>query len=76
MVLLESAPGLVKIINTKKLELAVSLEINDAKWIRVGDQVSILDENKNQFQKGKVVRISRDLDVETQSIGVFVSLTK
>lgn len=64
-----------KVINTKKLELAVSLEINDAKWIRVGDQVSILDENKNQFQKGKVVRISRDLDVETQSIGVFVSLT-
>jgi multidrug efflux pump subunit AcrA (membrane-fusion protein) len=64
-----------KVINTKKLELAVSLEINDAKWISVGDQVSILDENKNQFQKGKVARISRDLDVETQSIGVFVSLT-
>jgi multidrug efflux pump subunit AcrA (membrane-fusion protein) len=63
-----------KIINTRDLELEVPLEVTDAKWIAIGDEVKIADENGVIYAKGKVARISGDLDVQTQSISVFISL--
>lgn len=63
-----------KIINTKDLELEVPLEVTDAKWITVGDEVQVSDENGIVYGKGVVSRISGDLDVQTQSISVFISV--
>ena len=63
-----------KIINTRDLELEVPLEVTDAKWISIGDEVKIADENGSIYAKGKVARISGDLDVQTQSISVFISI--
>ena len=63
-----------KIINTKDLELEVPLEVTDAKWISIGDEVNIADEFGKIYSSGRVSRISGDLDVQTQSISVFVSI--
>lgn len=63
-----------KIINTRNLELEVPLEVADSKWIKIGDDVKITDENGSLYTRGKVSRISGDLDVQTQSISVFVNV--
>lgn len=64
-----------KMINTQNLELEVPLEISDAKWVQVGSRVNITDEAGNNYKEGKVSRIAGDLDIQTQSISVFVSVT-
>jgi multidrug efflux pump subunit AcrA (membrane-fusion protein) len=63
-----------KIINTKDLELEVPLEISDAKWVKTGNKATITDENGNIYNEGKVSRIAGNLDLQTQSISVFVSV--
>ena len=70
----ELGTRLGKIINTRDLELEVPLEVTDAKWISIGDEVKIADEMVMFTQKGKLSRISGDLDVQTQSISVFISV--
>ena len=63
-----------KIINTQNLELEVPLEISDAKWVEIGNKVTITDESGNVYKEGRVSRIAGNLDVQTQSISVFVSV--
>ena len=63
-----------KIINTSDLELEVPLDIHDAKWVKIGDRVGIKDESGKMHNSGVVKRISGDLDIETQSISVYVEI--
>jgi len=69
-------PGamLGKIINTSVLELEVPVELNEAKWISVGDKVDVKNDNRSQSWNGVVIRKSGDIDAQTQSISVFVKL--
>ena len=62
------------IINTKELELEVPLAIDDAKWVRVNDKVIVKNKNGTDSWDGRVVRKSGDLDVQTQSVSVFVEI--
>ncbi len=69
-------PGsrLGKIINTKELELEVPVKIGDAKWLKIGQSVSVVDSKKTSHWKGHIVRISQSVNPKTQSINVYVSL--
>lgn len=69
-------PGsqLAQIINTEQLEMAVPIEVNDAKWIEFGDIVKITNRGSKSSWSGKVVRKSKDVDPATQSIMVYVSI--
>jgi len=62
------------IINTTDLELEVPLDIKDAKWVKIGDRVRITDENGIIYNRGIIRRISGDLDVQTQSISIFIGI--
>ncbi len=69
-------PGsrLGKIINTKELELEVPLEIRNAKWLRVGQSVTVYNNKKTSTWKGKIIRKSQNINPTTQSINIYVSL--
>lgn len=69
-------PGtrIAKIIKTDLLELEVPVEIDNLKWVSVGDKVKIMDEFKTSSWQGKVIRISEFLDPATQSASVFVQI--
>ena len=62
------------IINTKDLELEVPLDIQDAKWVKIGDRVRITDEDGKVYNNGIIKRISGDLDIQFQSISVFIEI--
>ena len=61
--------SLGKIINTSSLELEVPLELDDSKWINIGDQVTV-----NNGLKGRVIRKAESVDEQTQSIIVYIAL--
>ncbi len=69
-------PGtrLAKIINTIDLELEVPVEAGDAKWVREGQKVLVNNEDNTISWEGKISRISKDVDMQTQSIDVFIDL--
>lgn len=62
------------IINTRELELEVPLKIENAKWVNKGDRVKLSTSTDNESWNGVVGRKSGDLDVQTQSISVFVEI--
>jgi multidrug efflux pump subunit AcrA (membrane-fusion protein) len=64
-----------KIINTSSLELEVPLEVKDAKWINIGDRVLASEESGQDEWSGTVLRKAGDVNEETQSMSVYVSLT-
>lgn len=63
------------IINTRNLEVEVPLKIEDANWVNRGDKVVLKNELTSESWTGIVGRKSGDLDVETQSVSVFVDVT-
>ena len=63
-----------KIINTSKLEIEVPLEVSDAKWVKVRDNVAIKDEEGTHEWRGQVIRKAENINEQTQSISVYVSL--
>jgi multidrug efflux pump subunit AcrA (membrane-fusion protein) len=65
---------LAEIINTVDLELEVPVEASDAKWVREGQTVKVNNEDNSAVWYGKITRISKDVDLQTQSIDVFVEL--
>jgi multidrug efflux pump subunit AcrA (membrane-fusion protein) len=62
------------IINTVNLELEVPIDIDDAKWIKTGQSVKVYDSKKQSSWSGKIVRKSEDINPNTHSINVYVSL--
>jgi multidrug efflux pump subunit AcrA (membrane-fusion protein) len=69
-------PGtrIAKIIKTDLLELEVPIEIEDLKWVSVGDKVKVVNEYRTSSWQGEVIRISEFLDPATQSASVFVQV--
>lgn len=67
---------LAGIIESNKLELQVPIESEDIKWLRLNDEVEILDSNGELLCLGKLVRKSEFVDQGTQSVSVFVKLYK
>lgn len=69
-------PGsrVAKIIQTNQLELEVPIEMQNALWITVGDNVRVSTEDGFKEWTGKVVRKSNFVDPRTQSISVFIGL--
>ncbi len=69
-------PGtrIAQIIKTDVLELEVPVEVNDLKWVQVGDEVQVFDETHAHTWTGTVTRISEFVDPNTQSAGVFVQI--
>lgn len=66
--------ALGKIINTASLELEIPLEASETKWINLGDNVIVKDENNVHEWKGKVIRKAENVNEQTQSISVYVSI--
>lgn len=69
-------PGtrIAKLIRTDILELEVPVEIEDLKWVQVGDRVEVLDEGGTRSWTGVIRRISEFVDPDTQSASVFVEV--
>jgi len=69
-------PGskIARLIKTNDLELEVPLEIEDAVWVKVNDNVKVVDTKTNVEWMGKVVRKANYVDEKTQSIAIFVGI--
>ena len=61
-------------IRTNDLELEVPLQIFDAKWVKIGDNVTARSETRDLEWTGKVIRKSEFLDDNSQRQSVFVRL--
>ena len=55
-------------------ELDAAISAKDAQFVRVGDDVNLTDQASKKVIKGKVVRLGSQLDVETQSIKVYIGI--
>lgn len=71
-------PGsrIAKIIQTDKLELEVPVDISNVKWINKGDEVEILSDDKKNKWIGTVTRKSDFVDQNTQSVAIFIKISK
>jgi len=65
---------LARIIRTDKLELEVPVEIDNIRWLKLGDAVTVTADGGNTQWSGKIVRISDFVDANSQSASVFISL--
>ncbi|MFC1608276.1 efflux RND transporter periplasmic adaptor subunit [Candidatus Latescibacterota bacterium] len=70
-------PGatLAKIVRTDKLELEVPLEVVDAQWVSVGDEVQVSSDDNSLQWTGNIVRKADFIESATQSQSVYVRLT-
>jgi len=63
------------VIRTDLLEMEVPLKRFDAKWVRVGDEVTILSDERDINWQGVVVRKNQFVDPDNQSQGVFIRIS-
>lgn len=61
-------------IQTDHLELEVPLERADAAWIKVGDSVKVVSEERKLNWKGKVIRKGQFVDENTQLQTIFIGI--
>jgi membrane fusion protein (multidrug efflux system) len=68
-------PGtkIASIIRTDLLELEVSFEVDQVKWLKIGQPVELQLE-ENPVAQGKISRIADFVDAETQSVLVYVDV--
>lgn len=71
-------PGsrIAQIIKTTELEVEVPMEVTSATWLSIGDKASFFTEDGRPAGEGTVKRITSYVDVPTQSINIFLSVTK
>ena len=69
-------PGtrVVKIRKTSGLELELPVRKEDMKWVRAGKRVKLYSEDKKTTTSGVINRIGSQIDPNTQSINVYVSV--
>lgn len=69
-------PGsrIAKLIRTNDLEVEVPLEIEDAVWVKVNDEVQLIDTKTGTQWDGRVVRKTNYVDEQSQSIAIFVEI--
>ena len=58
--------------NMDAFELEVSVKASDAGYVNVGNEVNIVSSDKKQNWKGKIVRINGAIDLNSQTVSVFV----
>ncbi len=70
-------PGgkIAKMIRTDRLELEVPVEVENAHYLKIKDNVEILSANGKEKYSGKIIRMSDFVDPKTQSVAVFISIT-
>lgn len=71
-------PGskIAKIHRTDSYEIKVAVETGDINWIQKGMQVQLGIENSDERWLGKVLRIGELVNVNTQSIDVYIALDR
>ena len=69
-------PGsrIASMIRTDKLELEISVRIEDVYWINVGDKVNVSTKDRHNTWAGLVVRKSNFMDPSSQAVTVYVAL--
>ena len=70
-----TSDDLLTIVDTRALELAGQVGIEDAQQVRVGQPVTFtLDANPGQEYRGRVTRVDPRADPGTRQVGVYVQL--
>ncbi len=71
-------PGsrIAQIIKINQLEVEVPVESSSAQWLAIGDKALLKKESGDLAGEGFIKRISSFVDMTTQSLSVFVSVTK
>lgn len=66
--------GLAQIMNTYQYELISPVSGNDLNYLKVGQEIQLESEESGKTFRGKVNRISTQIDQATQSIPVYISV--
>ena len=53
-------------------ELEISIKASDLKYISIGNDVDIETSDKKEIHKGKIVRINGAIDLNSQTVSVFI----
>jgi multidrug efflux pump subunit AcrA (membrane-fusion protein) len=71
-------PGsrIAQIIKTSQLEVEIPVEVSAASWLRLGDQAVLKTEANDTVGKAYIKRISSFVDPATQSINVYLEVTR
>lgn len=72
--IIRSGQKIGEFIDTKNYEFEATVHISDAKFIHVGDEVSLENTIGNKTWTAKVKRISQHLDSQSQSIKIYISV--
>lgn len=64
-----------QIIKTDNMEVKVEIPATDLRWIKIGSKASINTEGNEVYSKGTVERIGRQLDMQTETVPVYVGLS-
>lgn len=69
-------PGskVARIVRTDEVELAVDVPIYDIKWVKHGEQVTVMTEDGQTSWKGVISRIGDVVNPQTQSIDVYLTI--
>jgi membrane fusion protein (multidrug efflux system) len=65
-----------KVLRTDMMELKLSVDTKDIRWVKIGGSVRILSEDELHEWTGKISRISEYVNSATQSIDVFVDIVR
>ncbi len=71
-------PGsrIAQIIKTSQLEVEVPVEVSEASWLRLGDRAVLKTGANDIVGEARIKRISSFVDPATQSINVYLGVTK
>ncbi|MCB0380036.1 MAG: HlyD family efflux transporter periplasmic adaptor subunit [Flavobacteriales bacterium] len=69
-------PGtpIATIIKTVSLEVAIPVNTSDISLVKIGNNVALFSQDKTISFEGKVSRIAQNINTNTQSIDVFISI--
>lgn len=65
---------IAKMIRTDQVEIEVPVQNIASKWIKIGDKVHVISEDKQSVKPGLVVRKSNFIEANTQSRSIFVEV--
>ena len=71
-------PGgqIARVIETENLEVEISMSVEETRKLHIGDVVKIFNKEKSDAVPGKILRLGRYVNPNTQSIDVFIGLDK
>lgn len=73
--LVRNGQPLGEFFNTEVYDLETEVSIFDAKFVKIGDQVELMDNSSNEASYiGKVSRISNTIDQRTQSVKIYITI--